>query len=94
VYYLVRFAGTQLTVSGGKNVDRGIAAFSVCDRDGRGCGPETLVDAYAAALQIKQMLWTSPVLAPGEHTIRVRPTQMRNAASSGTIVDFDRAIVD
>lgn len=94
VYYLLRFTGTQVTVSGGRNVDRGIAAFSVCDREGQVCGPETLVDAFSSTLQIKQMLWTSPVLAPGEHAIRVRPTQTRNAASTGTIIDFDRAIVD
>ena len=94
VYYLVRFTGVQATIAGGKNVDRGIAAFSVCDRGGQSCGSETLVDAYSETLQVKQMLWTTPLLAPGEHAIKVRPTQMRNAASAGTIIDFDRAIVD
>jgi hypothetical protein len=46
------------------------------------------------ALQMKQMLWTTPVLPRGEHAIKVRPTQTRNSAATGAIIDFDRAIVD
>lgn len=94
VAYLVRFYGEQVTLTGGKNVDRGIVAVAVCDRNGESCGPESLVDAYAPSLQVKQMLWTSPLLPLGEHGIKVRPTLTRNSAASGSIIDLDRAIVD
>jgi hypothetical protein len=52
---LIRFTGSQLVITGGKNRDRGVAAYAVCAANGEGCGDETNVDAYAASLEVKQV---------------------------------------
>jgi hypothetical protein len=91
---LIRFRGSQLVITGGKNSDRGIAAYAVCDANGEACGDETNVDAYAPDLRAKQVLWTSPLLPPGRHSVRIRATHTKNAASSDYWIDVDRAQVD
>jgi hypothetical protein len=93
-YSLIRFRGSQLVITGGKNSDRGIAAYAVCDANGEACGDETNVDAYAPDLRAKQVLWTSPLLPPGRHSVRIRATHTKNAASSDYWIDVDRAQVD
>lgn len=93
-YCLIRFTGSQLVITGGKNSDRGVAAYAVCDASGENCGDETSVDAYAPSLQVKQVLWTSPLLPSGQHSVRVRATHTKNAAASDYLIDIDRAQVD
>jgi lysophospholipase L1-like esterase len=85
--YQVAFNGTQVKLYGGKASWHGIAAVSV---DG---GAETFVDTYAAARNDNTLLWSSPVLPAGDHTLRVRVTGSRNASSSGTFVTADRVDV-
>ena len=92
-YALVKFTGTQIVVHGGRNVDRGIAEYAICDANGASCGQATLVDAYASSLQIDQVSWISPSLSSGAHTLRIRATNSKNAASSAFIVDVDRVVV-
>ncbi|GIJ45273.1 hypothetical protein Val02_21590 [Virgisporangium aliadipatigenens] len=65
----------------------GIAAVSV---DG---GPESTVDLYRATRAEQQALYTSAELPAGSHTVRVRVTGTRNAASTGTVVTADRVDV-
>jgi hypothetical protein len=62
----------------------GIAAFSV---DG---GPETYFDTYAATRVDNVFLFTTPTIASGTHTLKVRVTGLKNAASSGYNVPADR----
>jgi hypothetical protein len=90
----IEFTGTQAVVHGGRNSDRGLVAYSICDANGANCGAETIVDAYSPTLQGNQALWTSPVLAPGSHTVKIRSTNTKNASSSGYIVDFDKLMVN
>jgi lysophospholipase L1-like esterase len=92
-YALVKFTGTHIVVHGGRNVDRGIAEYAICDANGASCASATLVDAYASSLQVDQVSWISPSLSPGAHSLRIRATHSKNAASSGFIVDVDRVVV-
>jgi hypothetical protein len=88
-YYLGKFTGVKVAVHGGRNVDRGIAAYSICDEQGANCGSETTYDAYASSLLTDQVLWTSPMLPYQQHTVKVRATNRKNSAASGYIIDLD-----
>jgi hypothetical protein len=80
----IAFTGTQIKFYIAQRNNRGIAAVSV---DG---GPETNVDEYAAQDAGDVLAYTSPALAPGSHTFKVRNTGTHDANSSGTRVDIDR----
>jgi hypothetical protein len=80
-----RFTGTQVKLYGAKDPGHGIAAISI---DG---GSETNVDYYASSRQGQQLMYTSPTLSSGSHTVKVRLTGTKNAASSGTYITVDRA---
>lgn len=85
--YQVPFSGTQVKLYGAQASWHGIAAVSI---DG---GAETAVDTYAAARKDDVLLWSSPVLTAGSHTLKVRATGAKNAGSSGTFVTADRVDV-
>lgn len=85
--YQVPFNGTQIKLYGSVAPQHGIAAVSV---DG---GPETLVDTYAPARADGVMLWSSPQLAAGAHSMKVRVTGTKNASSTNLYVTADRADV-
>jgi hypothetical protein len=80
----ITFSGTQIKFYAGERSNRGIAALSI---DG---GPETDVDLYSATDAGDVLVYTSPVLTSGTHTLKVRVTGSHNANSSGTIVSIDR----
>lgn len=83
-WYQLKFYGTQVKVYAEKNDAIGRYAFSI---DG---GAETKVDGYSSSRQDQQLLYTSPVLPLGEHTVKVRNTGEKNAASRGTYIVGDR----
>jgi hypothetical protein len=80
----ITFTGAQIKLYSTERNNRGIAAVSV---DG---GPETMVDMYSAGDAGDVLAYTSPALASGTHTLRVRTTGTHDANSSGTIVCIDR----
>jgi hypothetical protein len=80
-----RFSGTQVALHAVKDVDQGIMSISV---DG---GTATNVDNYAASRNASGVVWTSPVLAGGDHTMTITNTGQRNASSSGNHIALDRA---
>lgn len=82
-----RFAGTQVALHAVKDVDQGILSVSV---DG---GAAQDVDDYAATRNAAGIVWTSPTLANGTHTLTLTDTGRRNPASTGTNVAVDRADV-
>lgn len=86
-FYQVPFTGTQVRLYGARAPWHGIAAVSI---DG---GPETTVDTYAASRADGVLLWTSPVLAAGAHTLKVRVTGTKHANSTHTYVTADRVDV-
>ncbi len=86
-YYQVKFNGNQVKLYGIGDPGHGIAAVSI---DG---GSETDVDFYTSSRQASHVVWTSPVLATGQHTLKVRVTGRRNAAATGATISADRVDV-
>jgi hypothetical protein len=82
--YQVRFNGRQIRLYGAKANNHGIAAVRIDN------GAEVNVDFYAATRSDNTLLWTSPMLAVGQHTLRVRVTGTRNPSSSGNPITADR----
>jgi hypothetical protein len=80
----ITFTGTQIKFYAGERSNRGIAAVSI---DG---GTETNVDLYSATDAGDVLVYTSPVLTAGTHTLKIRVTGTHDAKSSGTIVSIDR----
>ncbi|GAA3516475.1 family 43 glycosylhydrolase [Actinocatenispora rupis] len=81
------FTGTRIALLSVRDTNYGLAAVSV---DG---GAETTIDLYSANRTGEQLNYLSPALSPGTHTLRVRNTGQRNASSTGTLVEIDRAEV-
>lgn len=78
------FEGTRATLYTLQTPVSGLAAVSI---DG---GPETLVDLWGPSRVGTRPVFTSPELAPGRHTLRVRVTGDRGENSSGSVVHIDR----
>ncbi len=83
-YYQVRFNGSQVKVYAAKAPGHGIVAVSI---DG---GAETNVDLYASSRQDQALVYTSPGLALGQHTLKVRTTGTKNGSSTGYTNVADR----
>ena len=83
-YVTVEFNGTRIKFYGVKDPGHGIGAVSV---DG---GSETSIDFYSATRVGDQLMWTSPVLAAGDHVFKLRVTGVKNTSSTNTWVVPDR----
>ena len=77
-YVTFKFIGTQVKLYGAKDPGNGIAAVSIDN------GAELNVDTYAAAREDNALLYTSPTLSNGVHTLKVRVTGLKNTSSTGT----------
>ena len=86
-YYTFQFSGQQIRVYASMAANGGIAAFSVDN------GAETYFDTYAATRADNVFLFATPTLAQGTHSLKVRVTGLKNAASTGYNVPADRADV-
>jgi hypothetical protein len=84
---ILAFNGTRASVYGLLGPDAGIAALSV---DG---GPETLVDQYNVSRQGNTILWSTPLLPAGTHSMKIRVTGTKNISSTGAYVEVDRVDV-
>lgn len=82
--YSLRFNAEQARVYASMAPNGGIAAFSVDD------GAETYFDTYATRRSDDVLLFATPTLANGVHTLKVRVTGLKNAASTGYDVSADR----
>lgn len=78
------FTGTKVELHTVKDTDQGRYTVSV---DGGGA---TTVDGYAATRNATGITWASAILAAGSHTVTIKPTATKNAASSGFSVAIDR----
>jgi hypothetical protein len=78
------FTGTGVTLRAVTAPDHGIVGLSV---DG---APEALVDQYSAARIGDVAVWSSPPLASGTHTIRVRATGTQRAQAAHNWATVDR----
>jgi hypothetical protein len=81
------FRGTHISLYGARAPHHGIGLISI---DG---GAESRIDYYAATRADNQLLWTSPLLQSGPHTLRLRVSGANNPASSGTVVTIDRVAI-
>jgi O-glycosyl hydrolase/riboflavin biosynthesis pyrimidine reductase len=86
-FYEVTFTGSKIDLYGAKAANHGIAAVSI---DG---GAETLVDLYRATRVDNILIWSSPGLSAGNHTLKVRVTGTKNGLSSGVSIPADRVDV-
>jgi len=77
------FVGTKVSWISSRMTSTGIAGIFL---DG---AHVTDVDTYAASDQTQAELYTSPTLANGTHTLAIRVTGTKNAASSGTTIVAD-----
>lgn len=82
-YVQMRFSGKQVIVYGAKGPLHGIAAVSI---DG---GAEQLIDLYAPARQSSDAYYVSPVLASGEHVVKIRVTGEKNTSATDRFVVMD-----
>lgn len=86
-YYEVKFYGKGIDVYSSKGPSQGIAAYSV---DG---GAETLIDHYDSVHDDQLLVWSSPELAVGMHTLKVRVTGTKNSSASDYKLNADRVDV-
>ena len=85
--YTLQFNGQQARVYASMAPNNGILAFSIDN------GAETYFDAYAAMRVDDVLLFATPTLGNGLHTLKVRVTGLKNHASSGYNVPADRVDV-
>ncbi|BEP12831.1 hypothetical protein acdb102_11420 [Acidothermaceae bacterium B102] len=82
-FVTLRFRGRQVRFYGMVEANHGIGAITL---DG---GPEVLVDEYGASRD-SRMLWESPLLNDGEHTLSLRATGLMNPKSRYIWTTVDR----
>ena len=85
--YTFRFSGTQVALYGAKASHHGQASVQI---DG---GTAVTVDQYSSTRQDNVLMYRSPALTAGAHTVRVTVKGTRQAASTGTVIAVDRAEV-
>ncbi len=83
----LRFNGIKAEYHGAKSPQAGIVAISIDN------GSEVMVDLYSATRYDNTLLYTSPVLSSGEHTMRIRLTGTKNPSATQAAAAVDRAIV-
>ncbi|WP_152627949.1 hypothetical protein [Streptacidiphilus neutrinimicus] len=81
------FTGSGATIWGVKDVDQGIAGFSV---DG---GPVTYADDYASTRTAQAPLFSTTGLGAGTHTVTITNAGTKNASSANDTVAIDYATV-
>jgi hypothetical protein len=83
-YYEIDFYGTKAKVYAAMASNHGIAAISI---DG---GPEISVDYFRAIRNECTLVYSSPILSLGLHTLKVRVTGNKNASSTAGAIPADR----
>lgn len=81
------FTATDVALVLARGPDRGIATVSV---DG---GPVDTLDLYATSDQLRRIVWAHPFASGGPHTLAIRVTGNKNAASSAATVLVDAALL-
>lgn len=82
--FSITFTGERVTLVADRDPYRGIAEILI---DGASAAA---VDQYSSITQYQRPLWTSGDLGPGQHTITLRPTGVRNPNSRATHVTIDK----
>ena len=79
----ITFTGTELGLHAVNDVDQGYLTVSV---DG---GTPTTIDDYAPIRDASGVVWASPILASGTHTITITATGTHDSHSSGNNIALD-----
>ncbi|MGO4535945.1 hypothetical protein AB4079_13685 [Leifsonia sp. 2MCAF36] len=82
------FRGTSVDLYGLRASNQGIAEISI---DG---APAVEADFYGKVRQGNQLIWQSPTLAPGTHTLTITVAGKGAEHASGTEIGVDRAVVN
>ena len=80
----IPFTGEQISLISDKDPYRGIAQIIIDNR------PPVTVDMYQETTQNQVVVYKSPLLASGEHTITVKVTNTKRAAARATFVRVDQ----
>ncbi|HEX4223792.1 MAG TPA: hypothetical protein VHZ97_15605 [Pseudonocardiaceae bacterium] len=80
----LHFIGRQVALHAVRDVDQGELSLSI---DG---GNPVTIDDYASSRNASGVVWTSPTLGAGQHTLTMT-VQQKDAMSSGNNVAIDRA---
>ena len=83
----VTFNGTQVHLYGNTHPNHGIAAISIDN------GAEVMVDFWGTTRRGYQLVWSSPNLIAGNHTLKVRVTGTKSAIAGGVYVVLDAVAV-
>ena len=78
------FVGSRAKLFCVEDPAHGLAAVSLDD------GPEENADLYGPVTKYDHLVYTSPLLCPGAHTMTVRVTGEKNPASKGHFISIDR----
>jgi hypothetical protein len=86
-YVTFAFTGVKIRLYASKAPNHGIGAVSIDN------GSETDVDLYNATFIGDQLVWTSPLLSYGTHTLKLRVKGTKNGSASDYYVVPDRVNV-
>ena len=79
----IEFQGAKLTLFGKKGPTYGIARVTL---DG---GTPVPIDLYNATIVYQQKMWSSSLLAPGHHVVKVEWTGQKRATATNTNIGLD-----
>ena len=82
-----RFTGVKVKLYGTKAPNHGVGAVSIDD------GAESSVDFYNSTVIGDQLLWNSPLLSYGSHTLKLRVTGSKSGNASDFFVVTDRVAI-
>jgi len=88
------FTGNSVQLYGLTNTGSGVGTVQICDSSGNNCGAPTYVDWYSATQTGDNLIYTSPELNYGSHSIVVSWTGQHDSASSGDYVNIDELVVN
>ncbi len=80
----IAFTGTKIEYYAVTDPGHGRVAVSIDN------GPETVVDLYSTTRTPNTLVWTSPTLTSGSHTLTIRATGTKNSSATGTWATIDR----
>jgi hypothetical protein len=87
------FTGTQIQLYGLTNNGSGKGNVQICDQNVANCSTATSVDWYTPTEIGNNLIYTSPTLSSGTHSILMSWTGTKNASSSATYVNVDRVAI-
>ncbi len=86
-FVTLAFSGTRIQLYGVTDPKHGIAGVTIDD------GDERRADFYGTTTEFNRLVYQSPLLCPGPHTLQVRVMGEANPSASDVYVSLDRVVV-